>query len=220
MGTPNHMKNPDFNLDQEMQESNKRELDFEPILDYEEEDQAPGFNLFKMNPITLDSEEEDQSMNSPDDHLFYDPSSHHVFESEEAEEEKKEAPRQLINKGDIVEVQIHRGDYGMDGGKRYYKASKVLLGEFKVVKPEMYKGIQTVVIKSLETRDRYNIFPKDIAFVRELEESSTDSEEGVDFDEFSEDDSDSDSDDVAGLGLTIRRANAQVWIKFDVPQVL
>jgi hypothetical protein len=48
----------------------------------------------------------------------------------------------------------------------------------------------------------------------------SDNEDGRDFDEFSDDDdSDWDEDtDLANLPvLTLRRANAQVWIKFDVP---
>jgi len=58
--------------------------------------------------------------------------------------------------------------------------------------------------------------------VPDLTDFDSDNEDGRDFDEFSdEDDSDWDSDtDLANLPvLTLRRANAQVWIKFDCPQV-
>jgi hypothetical protein len=51
-----------------------------------------------------------------------------------------------------------------------------------------------------------------------MDDFETDSEDGVDFDEFSEDDDWDSDDDVGQLPvLTLRRANAQVWIKFDVP---
>ena len=47
-------------------------------------------------------------------------------------------------------------------------------------------------------------------------------DEGMDFDQFSEEeDEDWDSEnELANLPvLQLRRANAQVWVKFDVPQV-
>jgi hypothetical protein len=52
-----------------------------------------------------------------------------------------------------------------------------------------------------------------------MDEYETDSEDGCDFDEFTDDEDDWDSDeDLNNLPvLTLRRANAQVWVKFDVP---
>jgi hypothetical protein len=56
-----------------------------------------------------------------------------------------------------------------------------------------------------------------------LHDFYSDSEdEGMDFDQFTddeEDDWDSDEEMMNLPVLQLRRANAQVWIKFDVPQV-